>query len=59
MPMSKGRTVTANGIEYRVSDIRGVVTDLGGDYAKLPYSLRILTENVSCVVRLILKPHSK
>lgn len=46
MPMSKGRTVTANGIEYRVSDIRGVVTDLGGDYAKLPYSLRILAENV-------------
>lgn len=42
MPKSKGQIVSANGIEYRVSDIRGVVTDLGGDYAKLPYSLRIL-----------------
>ncbi|MBK3436008.1 aconitate hydratase [Pseudomonas sp. WS 5412] len=46
MPMSKRRTVSANGVEYRVSDIRGVVTDLGGDYATLPYSLRILAENV-------------
>ncbi|CAI8953417.1 MULTISPECIES: aconitate hydratase [Pseudomonas] len=46
MPKSKGQIVSANGIEYRVSDIRGVVTDLGGDYAKLPYSLRILAENV-------------
>lgn len=46
MPMSKGRVVTANGIEYSVSDIHGVVTDLGGNYAKLPYSLRILAENV-------------
>ncbi|AVE03809.1 Fe/S-dependent 2-methylisocitrate dehydratase AcnD [Pseudomonas palleroniana] len=46
MPKSKGQTVSANGIEYRVSDIRGVVTDLGADYAKLPYSLRILAENV-------------
>ncbi|MBU4631558.1 aconitate hydratase [Pseudomonas chlororaphis] len=46
MPESKGRTISANGLEYRVSDIRGVVTDLGGDYAKLPYSLRVLAENV-------------
>jgi len=46
MPKSKGQIVSANGIEYRVSDIRGGVTDLGGDYAKLPYSLRILAENV-------------
>jgi len=46
MPESKGQTVSANGIDYRVSEIRGVVTDLGGDYAKLPYSLRILAENV-------------
>ncbi|AZD61087.1 Aconitate hydratase [Pseudomonas chlororaphis subsp. aurantiaca] len=46
MPESKGRTISANGLEYRVSDIRGIVTDLGGDYAKLPYSLRVLAENV-------------
>src|SRR5450830_1601679 len=46
MPKSKGRTVSVSGVEYRVSDIRGVMTDLGGDYARLPYSLRILAENV-------------
>ncbi|MFJ4387064.1 aconitate hydratase AcnA [Pseudomonas sp. NPDC089408] len=46
--MSKhiGQTLAVNGREYRVCNVSEAVKAIGGDFARLPMSLRILAENV-------------
>lgn len=42
----RSQHLAANGRDYRVANIREAVASVGGDFAKMPLSLRILAENI-------------